>query len=368
MPTRQRPEKALAALEEYRYKSVLRVDIEVVLDEDDASMQEPYVLRALKELDCHIFVDKHRSKVEACNSGAFSEWDILVLASDDMMPVRGGYDTVIAAKMLEHFPLYDGALAFHDGAQNALMTLPVLGRRLWEQFHGYVYEPVYSSFFCDTEQTELLRAMGRLVFIDRTIVEHRHPAHHKADEDFTYQKCRGDWHPDEAAYNERKKKVQPNSQFPFDAPPMWLTIGLPSLAMPSRLAEYLLNQIAHWAPRQAEIVLGSRQEVLDRAQGHYVAFIDEPDNVWVSHNYIRRIVTALRENPDVDCVAFVGAEEVNGKTERFEFSLANDARNLLRFYPPCHLNPTRIELAKAGEKPKTEVFLPGAIYYDLRST
>jgi glycosyltransferase involved in cell wall biosynthesis len=59
-----------------------------------------------------------------------------------------------------------------------------------------------------------------------------------------------------------------------------------------------------------EISIGAkRQQLLERATGDYVAFIDDDD--WVSPNYVDRILVALESGPD--CVGFLITCTTNGK-------------------------------------------------------
>lgn len=58
-----------------------------------------------------------------------------------------------------------------------------------------------------------------------------------------------------------------------------------------------------------EISIGAkRQQLLERATGDYVAFIDDDD--WVSHDYVDRILVALESSPD--CVGFEISCTFNG--------------------------------------------------------
>ena len=167
MPTRQRREKALRMLGFYRLYAGGPVEIEVVLDGDDRSMVNEGVLTKLGELDCWTTIAIHESKVAACNAFEMTKWDVLLLASDDMLPVFEGYGPEIERDMLAHFPDLDGALHYNDGNMGpALCTFPVLGRKLYDHF-GYVYYPGYKSLYCDQEMTDVLRAMGKLKYIDK---------------------------------------------------------------------------------------------------------------------------------------------------------------------------------------------------------
>ena len=53
-----------------------------------------------------------------------------------------------------------------------LITLPVIGRKLYDRF-GYIYHPAYKSEWCDNEQTEVFEELGVLRHIDRRPIVHR---------------------------------------------------------------------------------------------------------------------------------------------------------------------------------------------------
>lgn len=373
MPTRGRPEQALKVLAAYRAMQLTEnVKIEVVVDEDDDTMLNAVVLQRLYDLDCVATVGNHRSKVEAVNGGRVDDWAVMALASDDMVPVAAGYDVSMLAAMEQHFPLLDGAVYFNDGYNKEhsrpgdpiLCTMPVFGRHLYEQF-GYVYEPSYKSLYCDNEQTRLFTAMKRIVFVDELIIEHRHHAAGKAPVDALYAHNDKLGNADKKVLESRAGIVRDYSQFAFDAPPMWLSILVCSTVkrapMLGKLVEALRAQMRLY-PREVELCVDvddgevsigeKRQRLLQRAVGHFVAFIDDDD--MVSHDYVERIVQALRSNPTVDCLSLVGVLTTNGeKPERFEHSLKHDRwytrSDGVHIRTPNHLNATRRELAiKAG--------------------
>lgn len=364
MPTRGRPDQALSVLSAYRKLAATSVAIEVVIDEDDEAMNNSQVLQRLCDLDCTITIGRHKSKIDAVNGGRRDDWAILALASDDMVPTQEGYDLRIIEEMDRHFPLRDGAIYFNDGynkdhqrfGKPVLCTMPIMGRYLWEQF-GYVYYPEYGSLYSDDEQTEVLMAIKRLAFIDEVIVEHRHHAAGKAPHDALY------------TYNDKKwgradrELFEARQQRGFDMPPMWLSILICSTEarapMLHRLVDHLRSQMRVFE-RQVEICVSidngtkligdKRNELLQRAVGDYVAFIDDDD--WVSYDYVARVVAACREGKD--CTSLVGVLTTDGeRPERFEHSLTYESWYIredgVHVRTPNHLNAVRRELAlKAG--------------------
>lgn len=367
MPTRGRPKQALEVLEKYRTMAGCPIAIEVVIDDDDESMLSCEVQQRLLALGCVVTVDRHGSKIAACNGGRVTSWDVILLASDDMVPIANGYAIRVLNAMREHFPHFDGAIYFSDGYQGEhCCTLPIFGYRLYDQF-GYIYESAYKSLFCDLEQTEVLRATGRLAYVDEKLIEHRHHVTGKSAKDALYEKNDALWPEDQAVYEARKCVVREHAQNGFDSPPLWLSICVASLPVRRAQLDLLLDQIytqilEREEPREVEVLVDSReglsigekrQELLERARGHFVAFVDDDDGV--SHDYIERVVSALKSEPNTDCASLSGTMTTAGAVpEPFNISLANAedcTRDGAHYRTTNHLTAVRREIAlQAGFK------------------
>ena len=118
----------------------------------------------------------NKNKIEAINADMEGrDFDILLLASDDMIPQQEGYDTIIRQNFKKFFPDTDGVLWFNDGYQgNRLNTLCILGKKYYDRF-GYIYHPSYISLWCDTEFTEVSKILNKVKYIDHVIIKHEHP-------------------------------------------------------------------------------------------------------------------------------------------------------------------------------------------------
>jgi GR25 family glycosyltransferase involved in LPS biosynthesis len=103
----------------------------------------------------------------------FNDWDIVLLASDDMIPQIEGYDDIIREEMKNNHKSTDGVLWFHDGYRTDLNTLCILGKKYYDRF-GYIYNPEYSSLWCDNEFTEVANNLGKQVYINNCIIRHEH--------------------------------------------------------------------------------------------------------------------------------------------------------------------------------------------------
>ena len=119
--------------------------------------------------------DKDTDKISAINDHIEGrDFDIVICASDDMIPKAWYWDVEIANAMQKYFPDLDGCVHFNDGNTNGdLITFSILGKKLYEHF-GYIYHPDYKSLYCDDEFTQEVRAMGKEKYIDKVIISHEH--------------------------------------------------------------------------------------------------------------------------------------------------------------------------------------------------
>ena len=142
-------------------------------DRDDPTMED---LRPTENR--LVYFNPPAGKIAACNANVntalqeFSETNVLVLVSDDMIPQEDGWDDIIASQMTEHYPDYSGAIHINDGVQGLrLCTLSVMGIKLYREF-GYFYHPDYVSTHCDNEYTEIIWRARRAVWYPKTIIKH----------------------------------------------------------------------------------------------------------------------------------------------------------------------------------------------------
>jgi FkbM family methyltransferase len=185
-PTRGRPQKFVSVLDKYiNFLSGMHdVHFVVSFDHDDPSMNNDNMWSLFNRLNSqldgriHPVCGKSTGKISAINADLDVvrrlNPDVILLASDDMIPIHGGYDDVIARAMAKFFPDTDGVLWFNDGFSggNKLITLSILGRKYFERF-GYLYYPGYKSVFCDNEFTDVAKMLGKVVFIDHVIIQHQ---------------------------------------------------------------------------------------------------------------------------------------------------------------------------------------------------
>lgn len=175
-PSRSRPEKLLSTLSLYRKLAgdLSKIKFLITLDSDDPTVT-PELMDKLQPAT--VVVGISGSKIKAVNRDMdkAGEFDILLLASDDMIPQVYNYDLLIRSKMTELYPDTDGVLWFNDGFQkNKLNTLSIMGRKYYERF-GYIYHPAYMSLFCDNEFMIVADRLKKQTYIDMVIIKHQHP-------------------------------------------------------------------------------------------------------------------------------------------------------------------------------------------------
>jgi hypothetical protein len=150
----------------------------ITLDDDDKLMNNNVVINKLKNYkNLLYFFGESTSKISAVNRDMekFNDWDILLLASDDMIPIYKGYDTIIIEKMTELYSDTDGVLWFNDGFQGKkLNTLSILGKKYYDRF-GYIYNPEYLSVWSDVEFMDVANILQKQTYFDLIIIKHEHP-------------------------------------------------------------------------------------------------------------------------------------------------------------------------------------------------
>lgn len=212
LPTRQRRDQFFGVLEQYRRMLSGRVPVHFVItcDDDDEQMAAPNIRDHLGRFpNLTTCYGRHRTKVEAVNADIPwpPDWDVLMVASDDMIPVEPGYDYVIAREMEARYPDLDGVLWFDDGyVGRRLNTLPIMGRTYYSRT-GYVYHPDYRSLWVDNEFTCVAERLGKQTYIDRVIIRHEHPGNTKTKQrDALYKRNDQEHWRDKALYELRASR------------------------------------------------------------------------------------------------------------------------------------------------------------------
>ena len=184
----------------------------ITCDKDDKQMNNKEVLEKLQQFsNLEVFFGNNKTKIEACNADISGDFDIIMLASDDMKPVLNGWDDTIRDQMLKNYPSFDGYLWFYDGYQAKICTLPILGKKEYDRL-GYIYYPGYKSFFCDDEQTLVAKKLNKIKYIDTILFRHNHPIWTGAKRDKTYQKNAIHFETDKKQFTQRRSLIRSLSE------------------------------------------------------------------------------------------------------------------------------------------------------------
>lgn len=178
-PSRGRREKFFSTLQKYQeHITELGTKFIITLDEDDSEMNNPEVLNKLATYkNVKVVLGTSESKIHAVNRDIDinDDWDILLLASDDMIPQIIGFDKVIITLMKQSYPDTDGILFFNDGFQGSkLNTLSILGKKYYQRFN-YIYHPDYKSTWCDNEFTLVGNILKKQTYFPLVLIKHEHP-------------------------------------------------------------------------------------------------------------------------------------------------------------------------------------------------
>jgi hypothetical protein len=209
-PTRNRKNKFFNVFKKYQNlaNNLDNMLFLITIDEDDIEMNNIDCLEILSTFkNCKVVVGQSSSKVHAVNRDMdhAKDWDILLLASDDMIPQIKGYDEIIINKMKDIYPNTDGVLWFNDGfKKNELNTICILGKKYYEKFN-YIYYPGYKSTWCDNEFMTVANLLGKQTYFDDVIIKHEHPDWGYGNQDEIHKKNYKDLNYDINLYNNRKK-------------------------------------------------------------------------------------------------------------------------------------------------------------------
>jgi hypothetical protein len=179
-PTRNRKNKFFKVLKQYQNlcEDMENTQFLITLDNDDDDMNSSEVSEIFNTFkNVKVVYGNSDSKIHAINRDIelADEWDIVLLASDDMTPKVKGYDNIIRNKMKEFYPDTDGILWFNDGHQETrLNTLSILGKKYYNRF-GYIYHPEYKSVWSDNEFMLVGNLLEKQTYFNEVIIEHEHP-------------------------------------------------------------------------------------------------------------------------------------------------------------------------------------------------
>lgn len=210
LPTKARKENFFSTLDKFYglAENVDNLTFLITLDENDNIMNTDEVRQKLNSYKNLFYLyGNSKSKLDAANRDLekFNDWDILLLASDDTVPVKKGYDRVIREKMIEFYPDTDGALHFNDGFQrDKLNTFPIVGKKYYTRF-GYIQYPGYKSCFADNEFMEVSKLLKKITYFNEVIIQHQHPDWGFGQRDYAHIENIKNYNFDSTLFQSRKK-------------------------------------------------------------------------------------------------------------------------------------------------------------------
>lgn len=356
--SRSRTERFFEGLENID-KMSYRDDYFVVakLDEDDPLMNTQQVRDRLVNEFPQVFVKwgTSKSKIHAINRDieAIPPFDILINFSDDMHFTQLGFDDMIRRDLFATFPDGDGFIHYPDQyAQDRVSTMSIMGKKYYDRF-GYVYNDAYYSLFCDDEETQKAKLTGRYRYFPTQIFEHRHYVTGHMPKDQLY--LRNDtYEADKKVFEERQAR-----DFDLKTGPL-LSILIPTMPTRTNMLARLMGILSPQLTSQVEVLtddrLGitigqKRNEMLAKASGLYVAFVDDDDRV--STEYIKLILSGLGTQPD--CCNLNGIITFSGQNPKlFKHSIEYNAmyeKDGVYYRPTMHLNCVRTSIARSCAYP-----------------
>jgi len=181
--------------------------ISCTLDEDDPEMHRMEVMQLIQEYpNTSIEWGLSWSKIQAVNrSMPKTDWDIIVVMSDDMRISFYGFDTLLRGFINEYIPDMDGLIHVPDqDAKEALATMYIATRKYYDRF-GYIYHPSYKSVFCDNEVQEIAKKTGKYFYFSCFgLIKHLNPAYGHLPKDVMFIEQQNCWQEDEANFIKRK--------------------------------------------------------------------------------------------------------------------------------------------------------------------
>lgn len=211
IPSRERKEKFFNVLNlAQRNRELTTTRFLITLDSNDPVMNSAMTQKTLGMWGNLKYVyGESKSKVDAINRDMdqAGDFDILLLLSDDMVPVTKSYDKIICEAFEKHFPDTDGVLWLNDGhVGKKLNTSVCMGRKYFER-DNFIYNPAYKSLFCDNEFTDVSIRRQKVFYMEKVLIEHRHPmtvGPRIAPMDNLYRKNDVHYHADHKTYLHRK--------------------------------------------------------------------------------------------------------------------------------------------------------------------
>lgn len=204
-PTRGRRQRFIDGMDSIVNNLANTKDYQILVSVDD---NDPEMEEDICYDNTMVCYGESESKVAAINRDieyADPDWKIIVNMADDMRWIFYGFDEIIRQQFADgdldkliHIPDQD--------AKNILATMYIAGRTYYERLN-YIYNPIYSSLFCDDEAQAIAKHLGKYHYVDCPgILIHLNSAygHLPKDDLFIEQQIIG-YSTDMETFNKRQK-------------------------------------------------------------------------------------------------------------------------------------------------------------------
>lgn len=202
-PSRGRPDKFKFSLNQYINKCSNNHTLYFIcsFDEDDLSMNNDEIKNYLSQyVNLSYYYGNSKSKIEAINSNIDRfNFDILILAADDLYPIVDNYDDIIVNDMKTYFSDMDGTLHYMNPTWEERLDIGCIMTQKYFNRFNFIYHPSYKSIYCDNEYMETAKILQKHKYISKQLFAHNFVVSDiTADRNWVFNK------EDEDNYNLRK--------------------------------------------------------------------------------------------------------------------------------------------------------------------
>jgi hypothetical protein len=352
-PTKFRIQKCLKQLQEYvrLANNMNNINFVVSIDDDDVESikQINSILQIHKNIK--VFVEKSINKVHAINRNIPdpNTFDILLLMSDDMIPIVKGYDDYIRFKMKKIYPDTDGVLFMNDGyCGPKLNTLCILGSKYYQRFN-YIYFPEYKSLWCDNEFMNVAFELNKQTYLNDVIIKHEHPVNNNSVKiDELYLSNDRYYNEDNKLYDSRNPDLYDISVLICTIPSR-NTLFLKLFEKINYLIKSLSIKVEVLFDNSTDISIGTKRSLLlTRSRGKYSCFIDDDDDITTEYFIVYQDM--FNSGIDYDSAVMNGMFYLNSEQKKpFHHSIQHETwfdDETGYFRNPNHLNLIKTSICK----------------------
>jgi hypothetical protein len=185
--SRNRPEKMADVIENWSKKAYdkSRIDFVVSLDDNDEKLElyKKLLDRKSKDLDVKInlLVNENKNTVQAINRcKSYISGDLIIVFSDDTDCPENWDEALLK---IDKKGLEDFIIKTRDGISEDLITMPIFSKSYLIK-KEYIYNPIYSHMFCDTELTSVSHMEEVVIESNNLFFNHLHYSQGDREKDY----------------------------------------------------------------------------------------------------------------------------------------------------------------------------------------